>query len=191
MKNNVAEASIPSSKEAVEYSASELDMTIEGEKQKDTSATLEEFLVNKNEVSGVNHSRSSLPPILIRSAAECEEKKSAGLTEKSKTKSKPLGASEADRKSKTSLRKMREKKSNSKSISQDAEEITQMLESQRNRSNLDDAKAETKYTVTAKSLKLGSKVTAKIYQVRAHGLVLDLGGGLRGMHRFEVCLLSY
>ncbi|GMN42545.1 hypothetical protein TIFTF001_011744 [Ficus carica] len=186
VKNNVAEAALPSSKEAVEYSASEFDMSIEVEKQNDTSATLEEFLVNKNEVSGVNHSRSSLSPILIRSAAECEEEeKSAGLTEKSKTKSKPLGASEADRKSKPSLRKMREKKSISKSISQDAEEITQMLESQTNRSNLDDAKAKTKDTVTAKSLKLGSKVTAKIYQVRAHGLVLDLGGGLRGMYRFE------
>ncbi|XP_071705212.1 polyribonucleotide nucleotidyltransferase 2, mitochondrial-like [Rutidosis leptorrhynchoides] len=35
-------------------------------------------------------------------------------------------------------------------------------------------------------LKLGMKVTAKIREVRACGLVLDLGGGIKGMYRFEV-----
>ncbi|KAF7818445.1 polyribonucleotide nucleotidyltransferase 2, mitochondrial [Senna tora] len=39
--------------------------------------------------------------------------------------------------------------------------------------------------VTAKNMKIGVKVTAKVDQIRAHGLVLDLGGGLRGMYRFE------
>ncbi|KAK7266060.1 hypothetical protein RIF29_18700 [Crotalaria pallida] len=42
-----------------------------------------------------------------------------------------------------------------------------------------------KAAVTAKDLKLGTKVTAKVYQIRAHGLILDLGGGLPGMYRFE------
>ncbi|XP_011098446.1 polyribonucleotide nucleotidyltransferase 2, mitochondrial [Sesamum indicum] len=37
----------------------------------------------------------------------------------------------------------------------------------------------------AKKLKLGTEVTAKVHQIRAHGLVLDLGGGIRGMFRFE------
>ncbi|KAK4417791.1 Polyribonucleotide nucleotidyltransferase 2, mitochondrial [Sesamum alatum] len=37
----------------------------------------------------------------------------------------------------------------------------------------------------AKKLKLGMAVTAKVHQIRAHGLVLDLGGGVRGMFRFE------
>ncbi|KAK4392969.1 Polyribonucleotide nucleotidyltransferase 2, mitochondrial [Sesamum angolense] len=37
----------------------------------------------------------------------------------------------------------------------------------------------------AKKLKLGMEVTAKVHQIRAHGLVLDLGGGIRGMFRFE------
>ncbi|KAI4348184.1 hypothetical protein L6164_008938 [Bauhinia variegata] len=40
-------------------------------------------------------------------------------------------------------------------------------------------------TITSKSLKLGTKLTAKVYQVRARGLILDLGGQLRGMYRFE------
>ncbi|XP_022152158.1 polyribonucleotide nucleotidyltransferase 2, mitochondrial [Momordica charantia] len=39
--------------------------------------------------------------------------------------------------------------------------------------------------ITARNLKLGMKVRAKVYQVRVGGLVLDLGEGLRGMYRFE------
>lgn len=40
--------------------------------------------------------------------------------------------------------------------------------------------------VTAKKLKIGTKLVAKVHQVRARGLVLDCGGELRGMYRFEV-----
>ncbi|KAJ8447218.1 hypothetical protein Cgig2_030449 [Carnegiea gigantea] len=39
--------------------------------------------------------------------------------------------------------------------------------------------------ISVKDLRLGTKVTAKVYQIRARGLVLDLGGGLKGMYRFE------
>ncbi|GMH24217.1 hypothetical protein Nepgr_026060 [Nepenthes gracilis] len=39
--------------------------------------------------------------------------------------------------------------------------------------------------VSAKNLKLGSMLTAKVYQIRARGLVLELGGGIKGMFRFE------
>ncbi|EXC20316.1 Polyribonucleotide nucleotidyltransferase [Morus notabilis] len=187
VKRNVAKASFPSSKEEVEYSASEENMCNAGEKQNNITDTLDAFLVNKNEVSDVNPSQFSVPPILIRSAAECdEEEKSAGLTEKSKTKSRSLGASEADGKSKPSLRKKGDKRLNSKSKSKDGEEITQILKSDTsNRSNLDDSEAETRTTISAKSLKLGTKVTAKVFQVRTNGLILDLGGDIRGMYLFE------
>ncbi|CAA2997103.1 polyribonucleotide nucleotidyltransferase 2, mitochondrial [Olea europaea subsp. europaea] len=47
-------------------------------------------------------------------------------------------------------------------------------------------KAAAEPTLTAKKLKLGTEMTAKVHQVRARGLVLDLGGGIRGMYRFEV-----
>ncbi|GFY83128.1 polyribonucleotide nucleotidyltransferase [Actinidia rufa] len=40
-------------------------------------------------------------------------------------------------------------------------------------------------SINAKNLKIGMKVTAKIHQIRARGLVLDLGGGVHGMYRFE------
>ncbi|KAL6551473.1 Polyribonucleotide nucleotidyltransferase 2, mitochondrial [Orobanche gracilis] len=39
--------------------------------------------------------------------------------------------------------------------------------------------------LNAKNLKLGVKLTAKVHQIRTHGLVLDLGGDIRGMYRFE------
>lgn len=45
---------------------------------------------------------------------------------------------------------------------------------------------EVKDPLTPSNLRIGTKVKAKVYQIRLHGLVLDLGGGLRGMYRFEV-----
>jgi polyribonucleotide nucleotidyltransferase len=46
-------------------------------------------------------------------------------------------------------------------------------------------KNKVKGPVSAKTLKLGMRTTAKVYQIRARGLVLDLGSGIRGMYRFE------
>ncbi|KAG2333925.1 hypothetical protein Bca52824_005105 [Brassica carinata] len=40
-------------------------------------------------------------------------------------------------------------------------------------------------SVSARKLKIGTEMTAKVHQVRTHGLVLDLGGGIRGMYKFE------
>jgi polyribonucleotide nucleotidyltransferase len=36
------------------------------------------------------------------------------------------------------------------------------------------------------STKLGDVVTAKVYQIRAYGLVLELSDGVHGMHKFQV-----
>uniref|UniRef100_A0A1J3K2S6 Polyribonucleotide nucleotidyltransferase 2, mitochondrial n=1 Tax=Noccaea caerulescens TaxID=107243 RepID=A0A1J3K2S6_NOCCA len=40
-------------------------------------------------------------------------------------------------------------------------------------------------SISARELKIGSEMTAKVQQVRARGLVLDLGGEIRGMYKFE------
>ncbi|XP_021725109.1 polyribonucleotide nucleotidyltransferase 2, mitochondrial-like [Chenopodium quinoa] len=48
-----------------------------------------------------------------------------------------------------------------------------------------DKKSEVGSGICAKDLKLGTVVTAKVYQIRTRGLVLDLGGGLKGMYRYE------
>ena len=233
--DNVSEALFASLKEAPKYSASYEDMFNEPEKHSGTSGTSEELLVNKNEVSGIDAAISSIPQILIRSAAACdEEEKSAGLTRNSKSKSssadeseneeksagltrnskrksrnaaeseeeeKSAGltrnskskssASEGDRKLKRLSRKIGEKESNSMFKSQNGDDIKQSIASLVCKRSDSEAETETEAPVTAKSLKLGTKVTAKVYQVRARGLVLDLGGGLRGMYRFEVCPLHY
>ncbi|OVA19859.1 Exoribonuclease [Macleaya cordata] len=49
----------------------------------------------------------------------------------------------------------------------------------------DGMKAGIKTGISAKSLKLGDKLAAKVCQIRTLGLVLDLGGGIRGLYRFE------
>ncbi|XP_047332941.1 polyribonucleotide nucleotidyltransferase 2, mitochondrial [Impatiens glandulifera] len=50
-------------------------------------------------------------------------------------------------------------------------------------------KGEDEDTVTsgldAQKLKIGTQVMAKVHQIRARGIVLDLGNGIRGMYRFE------
>ncbi|GAB4849227.1 Polyribonucleotide nucleotidyltransferase 2, mitochondrial [Ancistrocladus abbreviatus] len=46
-------------------------------------------------------------------------------------------------------------------------------------------KTEKKDGINAKSIRRGTKLTAKVYQIRARGLVLDLGGEIKGMLRFE------
>lgn len=38
----------------------------------------------------------------------------------------------------------------------------------------------------SKNLKVGDTTEATVYQIRVNGLVLDLGGGLKGMYKFEV-----
>ncbi|XP_019083812.1 PREDICTED: polyribonucleotide nucleotidyltransferase 2, mitochondrial-like [Camelina sativa] len=46
-------------------------------------------------------------------------------------------------------------------------------------------KAEESATVSTRELKIGTEMMAKVQQVRPLGLVLDLGGGIRGMYKFE------
>lgn len=51
--------------------------------------------------------------------------------------------------------------------------------------NCEEAKVEAT-PLTAKNMRIGTEVTAKVYEVRARGLVLDLGNGIRGLYRFKV-----
>lgn len=42
----------------------------------------------------------------------------------------------------------------------------------------------------SKNIKVGDTIEATVYQIRANGLVLDLGGRLKGMYKFEVYLFG-
>ncbi|KAI4339541.1 hypothetical protein MLD38_024473 [Melastoma candidum] len=100
---------------------------------------------------------SSVPSFVIRTAAECEEQeKSAKLSEISKSS-----------------------KSNSKTrtIAWKSKLDVGVIESCK------DAKEDV--SLTAKTIRIGTEVIAKVHEVRARGLVLDLGNGIRGLYRFE------
>lgn len=113
---------------------------------------------------------------------KCEKEKSAGSSPKSKGTNKPTASLKSGRKSTSPTQKndidlsvSNSSKSSSFSPTDGTGEVT----------NQED---ELSGTITAKSLKIGTRATAKVYQIRAKGLVLDLGGGIRGMYRFEVCV---
>ncbi|MBA0614670.1 hypothetical protein Godav_014936 [Gossypium davidsonii] len=156
-------------------------------------STLEELVPSKMENTESNRSASLMPSVVIRSAAECdEEEKSAGLSKTSKSAPKPKGTLK-----KGSKQKKIQSSDNmpdlslsimlSESLSQMGgnKEFTSQDEGEANLSDQNDKETGGKTPVTPQKLKLGTKVTAKIYQIRARGLVLDLGGGIRGMYKFE------
>ncbi|KAI3665970.1 hypothetical protein L6452_44606 [Arctium lappa] len=187
-----------------------------------------------------NSSYSSISPILIRSAVECdEEEKIAGLSSSPKNNSKlPRAYEEKVDGLSSSLennsKRPRASKSNSSQkpktlktqkdelgivsavsgslsskkgrmtkpylitekrtniISNDTSSDEDTEEDKPTRETIADAidrikvkKSTVEGPIDAKKLKLGMKVTAKVLQVRARGLVLDLGGGVNGMYRFE------
>lgn len=180
----VVEGSVPVNKQATDIWASVGDVS---------NGQNPELPMRKNETPGVNSSTSSTPAVLIRSAAECdEEEKASGFSQSSKSTLKSTLASKSNSKP---------KKSTSQSDFFSSTNIQKSTSfSQREREKLAEClfgtEDENKGTraeaiVSAKNLKLGTKVAAKVYQVRARGLVLDLGGGIRGMYRFEVCILLF
>lgn len=186
----VVEGSAPVTKEKPNIWASPENMS-KGEQLK---PTLEELVPRKMENTESNRSASLIPSVVIRSAAECdEEEKFAGLSKTSKCAPKPEGTLK-----KASKHKKVQSSDNmpdlslsimlSESLSQSGgnKEITSQDEGEANLSDQNDKETGGKTTVTPQKLKLGTKVTAKIYQIRARGLVLDLGGGIRGMYKFEV-----
>ncbi|KAB1209145.1 Polyribonucleotide nucleotidyltransferase 2, mitochondrial [Morella rubra] len=194
--NSVVEGSVLPVKEEPNIWASVIEDPGEQEKQ---SSTSEELSGSKDGVSGVNPSTSSVPTILIRSAAECdEEEKSAAMSLNSKSTSRPVGSSKSQCKSKTlyaedhsndsvssnsGLFPMKKVKKSKRVLQKEEEkEILSILRSQDRDADKED---EVLASISARKLKIGTKVNARVYQIRAHGLVLDMGGGLRGMYRFE------
>ncbi|CAN1853276.1 Polyribonucleotide nucleotidyltransferase 2, mitochondrial [Linum perenne] len=103
---------------------------------------------------------STSPDFLIRSAADCED-------EEKRSDSQSQGSEST---SWTSQSKQKQKNHDLGSQS---------------RACLDVKEVKGKAPISAKTLKIGTTVTARVHQIRARGLVLDLGGGVRGMYRFE------
>lgn len=169
-KNNVTEEPVPVIKEAPKVWTSVGNLPNEQEEQKLTDA---ELMLSR---STVKPSTSSNPGFLIRSAAECdEEDKTVSLNQGSKSNSKTLRATKRDRKQKTKVPESDDSDASIYSSGHSSHAVDRL--------NDEDAKVVS--PLSAKSLKLGMKIAAKVYQIRALGLVLDLGNGVRGMYRFE------
>lgn len=125
-----------------------------------------EINVTKYEAAEVKTSAASDSSFFIRSAAECDEEEEK-LTALSQDKILSTSAS-SDQPS-----------PNESAADCDGENSGSLNQGFKCK------KAEVGSGIRAKDLKLGTVVTAKVYQIRARGLVLDLGRGLKGMYRFE------
>lgn len=154
-----------------------------------------------NENSDVTSSSSS--EILIRSAAECDEvEKSAGSVRNSNSRPKTSNNKRSDNKSKVVSPQKNDRDSPISAFdlfsSKNSSELKTGFKSSFRSNEIEDGntsasrdvlnhkEAQAEAPINAKNLKIGSEVSAKVHQIRAHGLVLDLGGGLRGMYKFEL-----
>ncbi|XP_062219675.1 polyribonucleotide nucleotidyltransferase 2, mitochondrial [Phragmites australis] len=139
----------------------------------------------------------STPSVIIRSAADCDaqdvangRKKQTMVAKSSPRPFKPASgrqevriatakkASGASTPKKT--KKVKAEKSGSNGLEASVSEVPEQ-----DASNTLDLEYSSPTKFRTGSMKLGDVVTAKVYQVRAYGLVLELSDGVRGMHKFE------
>ncbi|XP_019442534.1 PREDICTED: polyribonucleotide nucleotidyltransferase 2, mitochondrial isoform X2 [Lupinus angustifolius] len=174
--NVVAERSAASAKEKANIWAPVWNVPSTEEKSNSAS---ELPIGSKHEASEAKSksAASQIPVILIRSVAECDDEEKSNSVDLSSKGTTVNNGVQSNRKSKS-----RRSKNTADSPSSDSGPLPYKNVKV---SKPSIQKADDKATVTAKDLKLGTEVTATVYQVCAHGLVLELGGGLRGMYRFK------
>nr|XP_027075182.1 polyribonucleotide nucleotidyltransferase 2, mitochondrial-like isoform X1 [Coffea arabica] len=131
----------------------------------------------------VEISSSSSPAILIRSAAECEEEEKYSAVD--------LSSRNGSSTSRSSLKLKTEAPDlNFRSDDEDTDE-RHSADPSLLQNNPNDMETDNVANISARRLKIGMVLTAKVHQIRARGLVLDLGGGIRGMYRFETGVKRY
>ncbi|CAH2072752.1 unnamed protein product [Thlaspi arvense] len=128
----------------------------------ETSSVGEAVASMRSVVEPPRKSRLSVPAVVIRTAVECDEAEetlaNCGETLKQDEKLEPSDANlVSSSKTRKSFRKERQSENGGGESA----------------------------TITARKLKIGTEVTAKVHVVRPRGLVLDLGGGIRGKYIFE------
>ncbi|KAF9620300.1 hypothetical protein IFM89_011035 [Coptis chinensis] len=190
LKKSVSKGSVTPKEQALNAWASFADVPNDPE--------VPDLTPNRSSVSedenqgGLSSSSSS---ILIRSAAECdEEEKTSDVI---KCHAKIRAKSSKSSRSKKVLGLNHQSKTNPsledddiRSLSSVGGTSSKKVTSSRAKTPAHDdgnglVKREHETSTSAKSLKLGDKLNAKVYQIRAQGIVLDLGGGIRGMYRFK------
>ncbi|XP_042456939.1 polyribonucleotide nucleotidyltransferase 2, mitochondrial-like [Zingiber officinale] len=136
---------------------------------------------------------SSTPSILIRSAAECEAQERAAVqhtkakSRKQASSPRPYDPSSAPQNlEESSVKKKRQSKKEKEKEVSDGTKTKRKASTRKSVSHADDGDNKSKPSAQAQSLKIGDRLPAKVYQIRTHGLVLELSGGTRGMYKFEV-----
>lgn len=139
-------------------------------------------------------SKLAVPAVVIRTAVECDEaEKSSPVVDKN-TKPKRAATLKPDRKLKASKQAGAPEEEEALKSTGPEETMTncgETLKKPSRKKKESENEAGESTSVSARKLKIGTEMTAKVQQVRTHGLVLDLGGGIRGMYKFEVCLLEH
>ncbi|XP_074565518.1 polyribonucleotide nucleotidyltransferase 2, mitochondrial-like [Curcuma longa] len=118
-----------------------------------------------NEIQSIT---DSSPAVVILSAAECEAQE--------------LAAGQA---TKTTSRKL-SRSPRPYASPQDAGSSNLQKRQSKKEKDVSNGTKDKTGSIQAGSLKIGDRLIAKIYQIRAHGLVLELTSGIRGMYKFEM-----
>lgn len=199
--NGIAEGFSSSAKETANTWAPVWNVSSLTQEQQNSAI---ELPIDKHEVAETKPPTPETPVILIRSAEECDEvEKSSSLNLNQSSNGRPIdNGAQLDPKPKSPL-KSKPRKSEVAGVSpshsgplpyKNAKKpkptVQKESKSDTQRPRGDEKESKDNEPVKKKNMKLGTEVTAKVYQIRAHGLVLDLGGGLRGMYRFEVGVIS-
>lgn len=136
-------------------------------------------------------SKLAVPAVVIRTAVECDEAEKSSPVDKN-TKPKRAATLKPDRKLKSTASKQAGAPEEEEALQSTGPEETmtncgETLKKPSRKKKESENEAGESTSVSARKLKIGTEMTAKVQQVRTHGLVLDLGGGIRGMYKFEVC----
>ncbi|WZZ38338.1 hypothetical protein YC2023_034597 [Brassica napus] len=134
-------------------------------------------------------SKLAVPAVVIRTAVECDEAEKSSLVEKN-AKPKRAATMKPDRKLKSTASKQTVTQKEVEVFKSTGPEETmanygETLKKPSRKKKQSGDEAGESASVSARKLKIGTEMTAKVHQVRTHGLVLDLGGGIRGMYKFE------
>ncbi|WZY80524.1 hypothetical protein YC2023_026908 [Brassica napus] len=127
-------------------------------------------------------SKLAVPAVVIRTAVECDEAEKSSPVDKNNNP-KRAAALKPDRKLKSTASKQKEEEALKSTAPEETMTNPAKKPSRKKKQSGDEAGESA--SVSARKLKIGTEMTAKVHQVRTHGLVLDLGGGIRGMYKFE------
>ncbi|ESQ41423.1 hypothetical protein EUTSA_v10012572mg [Eutrema salsugineum] len=153
-------------------------------------------------------SKLAVPAVVIRTAVECDEAEKSSPVDKN-TKPKRATTQKPDRKLKSTASKQTAMQKEKVVLESTAPEETLAIcgetlkqdekfestsadlvsSSKTKKSSRKEKQAENESeesaSISPRTLKIGTEMMAKVHQVRTRGLVLDLGGGIRGMYKFE------